>query len=65
MPGSASHSPSVVWDGSSGGDPTVQPQASGVQQRESGPEGVGAKGESNGSWEEKQREREEDIRRSG
>jgi hypothetical protein len=33
-------------------DPTAPPQASGVQQRESGPEGVGAKDESNGSWED-------------
>jgi hypothetical protein len=42
MPGSASHSPGVVWDGSAGGDPTIQPplpQASGIQQRESSQRG--------------------------
>jgi hypothetical protein len=55
MPGSASHSPGrrVGWQCKRG--PTIQPpppQASGVQQRESGPEGVGAKDESNGSWED-------------
>jgi hypothetical protein len=64
MPGSASHFPGVVKDGSASmiGRPNRARRRLTVR---IWPGGLGAKDESNGSWEEEAEEREGDIRQSG
>jgi hypothetical protein len=67
MTGSASHSPGVVWDGSA----SVIRRSNRHRRRLVGSNSanlagrVGAKDESNSSWEEEAEEREGDVRQSG